>query len=143
VAEPSDVWYRIYEKAGAHGPEALTKTERTLYRVNVFLTDFENGGLSGFLYNVSPSQGASWAELRSIAAAVAAVGDADTAAALEDAAVQLEAHPCSEQSTWAAFMLAAMPASDTLESRLSVRVNSLWERLEGFTLESAAALSQD
>lgn len=47
--ESYELWNELLERSSAAGFESLTPVERTIARVNVFLCDFDNGGLSGFL----------------------------------------------------------------------------------------------
>jgi hypothetical protein len=131
--EPCDVWNRILERAGST-LAGLTAAERIVYRVNVFLVDVEMGGLSGFLYNISPSSGRRWSDLRETAEAVESVGHVRTAALLRDLAARLEALPSGGTTTWGEFFA---PLEGHLETDVVPAVNGyiedLYSKLEAFT----------
>lgn len=72
----------IFDKVMRSGMEALSPSERELYRVEDFINGFENGGLSGYFYNTLP-------DLDGIHAAVVAMrqnGLSELADLLEEAA---------------------------------------------------------
>jgi hypothetical protein len=131
--EPYEVWNSVLERAG-NSLARLAPNERIIYRVNVFLCDLEMGGLSGFLYNVSPTDGGSWSDLRETAEAIETVGHLGCAATLRDLAERLERLP-SFSTTWDAFLA---PLREHLESNVGPVVNGyigdLYADLETFTI---------
>ena len=137
MQEPEEVWNGIIDRASSQGIEKLSPHERTIYFVNWYLTDYEGGGLSGFLYNVSPVQDvhSSWVELRSVADAVEEVGGSISTEILRDVAQHVERVDVGETSTWEEFWNAVVPEGllETAELRLDAEVPVLWEMLEQFT----------
>jgi hypothetical protein len=103
-----------------------------MYRVNRFLIDLDNGGLSGFLYNVRPAQAAGWSELHPTADAVAEVGDAHSAHALREVAALLEALPFPGSSGWGEYLVPIRKELGELESTLTQSSEALWAMLEAF-----------
>jgi hypothetical protein len=131
--EPYEVWNNVLERAG-NSIARLAPNERIIYRVNVFLCDLEMGGLSGFLYNISPTDGGNWSALRETAEAIETVGHLGCAATLRDLAERLERLP-SFSTTWGAFLA---PLAEHLKSDVGPVVKGyiedLYADLETFTI---------
>jgi hypothetical protein len=133
--EPCDVWNGILERGGST-LAGLTPSERVIYRVNVFLVDVEIGGLSGFLYNVSPSSGGRWSDLGETADAVESVGHPACAALLRDLAVRLESLPPTGAASWGEH---PAPLDEHLATVVTPAVKrsigDLYSKLEAFTAQ--------
>jgi hypothetical protein len=137
--EPWEVWNAIIDKRIEVGLAGLTDRERTVFLVNTFLCDFENGA---YLYNLSPTDGGrQWAELRSVADAVEAVGENATATVLREMATLFEGADVSAAATWRDFIALADPDGKRvqLEAALHQRRGDLWDRLGEYTVEHFGA----
>jgi hypothetical protein len=97
-----EVWSRILTRA-RDSFSGFEPHERIIFRVFIFLTDLEMGDLTGFMYNISPSDGPRWSELRETADAVETIGHVACAATLRDLAERLEALP-PFSTTWGEFL---------------------------------------
>lgn len=128
-----EIWNEILERGGV-SLASLSSEERTIYRVNCFLTDAE-GGLSGFLYNISPPPDLNnWSELLETAAAVEAVGNAVCAATLRELADLLLRLPSRSASTWVDFLKPVeQELKATFEPQVERCINELWAQLGAFT----------
>jgi hypothetical protein len=144
--DPDDVLTSILDKATGAGVKALTKGERTLYYVNVFLIDCDNGSLSGFLYNACHDDtGSPWHAVEETIKALRTLQEDAAAAALERAFELVTGAPMSPDCTWEQYLAKADRSSelDTLASELSELSEDLWERLEGAASSLAAANESD
>jgi hypothetical protein len=130
--DPADVWDAVVAKLARSGRESLSRSERTFYLINRLVVDFDVGGLSGFLYNTSPSSQSAraWTELRATAEAVESVGSPEIGSALRQAADLLEALPVSGRGTWDTFLRPIESQLQALESTLCVPMEALWDRLD-------------
>jgi hypothetical protein len=75
-----DTWNAVLAKEAKSGVTGLSDQERTIYFVNRFTCDFSNGGLIGFLYNLSPQ----WGLLGSFEEEIRRVGCDSIAAMIAD-----------------------------------------------------------
>ena len=129
--EAPDIWNRILDREAQSGVAALSLEERRIFYVNRFLLDYENGGLSGFLYNVSPENGTEWLELRSTIDAIAFFDRPEVARALEGALNIVERDGPSGP-TWGAFVSArdAEGQLDVIDREVGRCYADLWEDIE-------------
>lgn len=138
MAEPWEVWNQIIEKASSRGVADLNDFEENIYRVNIFLCDMDNGGLTGFLYNVSPSSTATteWSDLRQTAKAIKIMGVSACADALFQAASCFESVSNAE-NTWRNLLEDPKLAEliKAIEQPVKEAIPELWEKLEDFTLQ--------
>ena len=74
-----DTAQAILERECRDGRVSLTPLELDTFHVYRFLCEFENGGLSGLLYNISPE----FVELQSLSSVVRRLGRADLASLLD------------------------------------------------------------
>jgi hypothetical protein len=103
--------------------------------VNRFICEFSNGGLTGFLYNLSPS----WDLLCSFEEEIRRVGCEWIAAEIAEVRTVFTRAATLEErkETWSAY-LARLDPSERLRSldlKLTGADGELWERLEDFTKE--------
>ena len=122
-------------KEAQSGIASLSSQERTIYFVNRFICDFSNGGLTGFLYNLSPE----WELLGSFEEEIRRVGCESIAVVIAEVqTVFLIAGKLEERKeTWSAY-LARLDPSERLRSldlKLTGADGELWERLQDFTRE--------
>ena len=83
MIDAATVWELVAARVARSGPESLSPAERRFYWVNRSLVDLDVGGLSGFLYNLSPSAlGARWDDLRAAADALQESGATGVLAAI-------------------------------------------------------------
>lgn len=134
-----EVWNAIIERADAQGEGSLSLKERRIYLVNLFLIELESGGLSGFLYNVSPeADERNWERLRDTAEAVRSFGNQHVAEQLVRFANLLEKLPeRSAGSTWRDYLLARELTDAILEEAeddLRKHSGILWDDLEAAAL---------
>lgn len=126
--DPSVIWSRLLDRATTHGIDTLSANEQRIVRVNRFLVDYENGGLSGFLYNLSEYTDDHWTALRDTIAALSSFGRREIAALLQEALVIVE-RGGPRGPTWRAF-IDARDADGRLVSadrELADLVEVLWD----------------
>jgi hypothetical protein len=130
--DSADALNQILDKHANAGLSALTADEQALCRINVFLIDCDNGGLSGFLYNsCHDDAGPLWRPLEETVKALRALGQKDIAAALQRALELVTGVPMLSEETWGEF-LARADVSDELEaldSEISDAAEDAWEKL--------------
>ena len=113
--------------------QPLTPRERLIWSVGTFATDLEMGGLSGFLYNVSPDAGevqGDWTRLRELVAGLELIGAMSTARVLADLLPRLEAS-ATDDGTWGGFLEARSLELDDLEPELET-YDELFGRLDAY-----------
>ncbi|MCZ7686504.1 MAG: hypothetical protein M5U28_50240 [Sandaracinaceae bacterium] len=132
--ESYEIWNALLERTTAAGLESLTPVERAVVRVNCFVYAVDNGGLSGFLYNIEGGGSEpTWSELRAVAEAVRQVGALECAGALVDLAVLVEGSAARAPPTWEALLESLGTAFERLEQRIEAYVPQLWDQLEAYT----------
>ncbi len=137
--ESYELWNDLLERSSAAGLASLTPVERTITCVNVFLCDFDNGGLSGFLYNVHPrGSDTAWSELRAIAEAIRQVGAPDCADALLEIAAAVEGSAAHAAPSWGALLEKVLSRRELLEPRIEDHIPQLWDRLDRYTQDHLA-----
>jgi hypothetical protein len=102
------------------GDAALTDRERLIWHVGQFATDVEMGGLSTFLYNVSPNASvpqSSWSRLRETIQSLSVIGATGAANVLASLVTRLEA-PAQDDGTWSGFLDARGVNLDDREDEL-------------------------
>ncbi|HVU17234.1 MAG TPA: DUF4375 domain-containing protein [Candidatus Didemnitutus sp.] len=133
--EVVDVWNAVLAKEARSGVASLSPNERTIYFVNRFICDFSNGGLSGFLYNLSPE----WASLGSFEEEIRRVGCDSIATVIADVRTVFQKAAALEvqKETWSAYLTRLDPTQtlSILNLKLSGADGELWECLETFTKE--------
>lgn len=131
------VWNDIIEKSQTTGAAALTAPERIVLLVNNFLIDFENGALSGFLYNASPtaSHGSDWSVLRDTTEALVCIGEGEVAALVQRAHTAVQATPNLGPTTWSEFLATLRPVGvvEQLHNEISHLIPGVWQSLCDFT----------
>lgn len=138
--KPWEIWNEISEQETKVGIAQLTAVERTISLVNSFCFELECGGLTGFLYNASPTSdgesywGNGWAEVEATAHAIEAVGDAVSAGRLREI-LQLVAKADTSAPTWGEFLNRADPEHrcNSIQPELYAQVEDLYKKLEAFT----------
>jgi len=130
-----DTWNAVLAKEAKSGFTSLSDQERTIYFVNRFICDFSNGGLIGFLYNLSPE----WRLLESFEEEIRRVGCESIAAAIADVRMVFQnAGELEERKeTWSDYLSRLDPSGRllSLDSMLTGADEELWGRLEDFTKE--------
>jgi hypothetical protein len=133
--EIADVWNAVLAKEAQSGVASLSSHERTIYFVNRFICDFSNGGLSGFLYNLSPE----WALLASFEEEIRRVGCDTIATVIADVRTvfQMASELEERKETWSAYLARLDPQERlrSLDLKLTGADGELWDRLEEFTRE--------
>lgn len=128
-----DIWNAVLEKASVAGLQALSPSEKTIFHVNRFIVDFTCGGLSSFLFNISPD----WSAVIDLASEVRKIGAADIAVLLDRVVVILSQSAASEarNETWAEFLKRVDPDDELhlVETKLDGADDVLWTHLERFT----------
>jgi hypothetical protein len=130
------IWDSVVAKLSREGRDSLSASERTFYLLNRFLVDFEMGGLSGLLYNLSSASPSElrWEELRATAQAARSAGQPEAALTLEKVADLLEALPRVE-GTWESFLRPIAAQLPALEASLNASSEPLWDRLDELAAE--------
>jgi hypothetical protein len=129
----TEIWNRLLSLP----MQLMTEPERIVHAVNAFLIDFWQGG---WLYNVSPDlteHQQSWARLRSVAAAVAAIGARGVAERLTNIAEIVERVPGGrDDGTWGGFLESVDPQDriSALEREIDSELGAVYELLEAYTL---------
>lgn len=135
-----EVWNEVLVKDEA----SLTDPERTILLLNRLLGDLENGGLSGFLYDVSPDAPGAWSDgwidLRRTADALERAGGAPFATLLRRMAEALESVDRTDEDDgkgddWGDFLDRVEPEGllDDIERQLDV--GALWQCVSDFTTD--------
>ena len=131
--QPADRLNAILRNALVAGAASLTHRERSVFYLNVFLIEFDSGGLTGFLYNACRSEpGPEWTAVGNTIAALNAVDATPTALALSRALEILRAVPATpDDETWVAFLVQIDPAGelDAIHSQIETVSETLWDRL--------------
>lgn len=104
--------------------------ERLVLAIGRLATELELGGVTGYLYNVSPEAlqpQARWTELREVVAALRLIGAHVSADAFDDVLPQLEADK-PDDGTWGSFLESRDVDVDRLNDRLE-DTDALWDHL--------------
>ena len=110
---------------------ARNDRERTALVVGRFVTELEQGGLSAFLYNISPDASSSqclWSELRETVEALRRIEAGKTADALALLIPLLEA-PAPPGPTWQSFLQERGIDLNAYQTRLE-EPEELWAHLD-------------
>ena len=130
-----DTWNAVLANVAKSGVTSLSDQERTIYFVNRFICDFSNGGLIGFLYNLSPE----WRLLGSFEEEIRRVGCGSIAAVIADVRMVFQnAGELEERKeTWSDYLSRLDPSGRllSLDSKFTGADEELWGRLEDFTKE--------
>ncbi|HEY9760225.1 MAG TPA: hypothetical protein V6C97_34025 [Oculatellaceae cyanobacterium] len=104
-------------------------------------------GVSGALYNVSPTLGFDqhqWNDLRAITDAVRSIGDHESAQLLLKAADVFETLPEPLQATWEKFMNSATSQlSEGFWEALESRIPDIYDSLEVYTATYLSSKNQE
>lgn len=132
-----EVWNEVLVKDEA----SLTDSERTILLVNRLLTDLENGGLSCFLYHVSPdglaTRSDGWNDLRRTADALDRAGGAPFATLLRRVAGALDSadENGGKGGDWRDCLDRLEPEGSLADIERQLDVGALWRRLSDFTAD--------
>jgi len=132
MKDAADILNAILNAAGTNGPAALTGQERVLFHANVFLIEFDMGGLSGFLYGARRSgPGSDWSAVAQAILALEQLQEPSTAAHLRRALEIVEAIPVVEDGTWGRFLAEVDPDGElnALDSQIGEASKRIWDRL--------------
>jgi hypothetical protein len=135
-----DVLKRVLRDV-SKGVNTLSAPERTLYYVNNFSYEYDNGGLSQFFYNCDCE--ASF--LKATESALVEVGAVKTAGILRSAASLFTSPPDGTLgSTWGQYLKAVDPKGrlQDLDQQLPVEDEELDELLEQFVLNNRHELQE-
>jgi hypothetical protein len=112
---------------------SLTDQERLVCSVGDLASELEMGGLSAFLYNVSPSAAApgnTWVELRETVRSLEAIGANKTAVVLASLLPLLETRAQGD-GTWSGFLAARGVELDQPKAQLEDS-DQLWAYLDSY-----------
>ena len=127
----------IWNKLLSTPMQLMTEQERIVHAVNVFWIDFQQGG---WLYNVAPPDETGyqhWVHLRSVAAAVAAIGAPGVAERLTKIAEIVERVPEGrDDGTWGGFLESVDPQGriSALEREIESELGTVYQLLEAYTV---------
>jgi hypothetical protein len=122
----------LFDRYAGRLEMAANERERTVSLVGRFLGDVEQGGLTGFLYNIGPDASSSrrrWSELRETVEALKRIGAAKTADVLAPLIPVLEAP--SSASTWGVVLEEKGLDAERDPQRLE-EPPEVWSRLDDF-----------
>ena len=143
MREDWEIWNEVLNRATTGGVHSLNDKEQAVYLVNGFLTDFENSGLSGLLYNLSPSEGHrsdDWSELRATAAALRSVGAMGAADEILNLAKTLESIESSVGNLGDFLSQVSPGLLSSVEASLASTAPDIWELLSSYTQAQRASL---
>lgn len=126
-----DTCQAILELEVKSGREALDGKSLMIFQVYRFLCDYENGGLSGYLYNLSPE----WGDISELATIATTLKHPELADALTKVTEIARRGPSDYEGTWDGWLSQADPANelDKHDETISGRYNDLWDDLEILT----------
>ena len=121
----------ILERECRDGRSSLTPQELDTFHVYRFLCEFENGGLSGLLYNLSPE----FVDLQNLTLVVRRQGRLDLAMLLDSVFDIASRGPTDFQGTWDGWLAVADPEQriPDLGERISGCYELLWDDLPTLT----------
>ena len=117
----------ILERECRDGRVSLTPREQDTFHVYRFLCEFENGGLSGLLYNLSPD----FVDLQSLSSVVRRLGRADLATLFDSAFDIVSRGPTDFRGTWSGWLSVTDSEQriPNLDERISACYEILWDDL--------------
>ena len=126
-----DLAQSILERECRDGRDSLSPQEIDIFHVYRFLCEFENGGLSGLLYNLSPE----FAELQSLSSVVRRLCRDDLATLLDSVFDVASRGPADFHGTWSDWLSVADPEQriPDLDERISGCYEALWDDLPRLT----------
>jgi hypothetical protein len=127
------LYTELFDRYSGHVEMARNDRERTVLMVGRFVSDLEQDGLSGFLYNISPDVSSPqhlWSELRDTIGALRLVGAVRSADALALLIPVLET-PVSSGPTWQSFLEARGLNLNACQATLEAP-RDLWTHLDEF-----------
>jgi hypothetical protein len=128
-----EIWDMVIEKETKYGLDALSKKEATIYHVYRFCGDFDNGGLTGFLYNLSPD----WNLIHLLQEEMRNIGCPEISNILAKVASLFDCPKASsiKEKTWEEFLVRIDPQNslDQFCDQLSSCLEDYWGTLEAFT----------
>jgi hypothetical protein len=130
-----DTCQAVLEREAKLGRNALDEQATAIFHIYRFLCDYENGGLSGFLYNISSE----WDDLTSLGAIAARLDHPKLAAAISEAESVARSGPDDFQGTWGGWLEATDPAKrlEEIDGTISEHYQDLWDDLERLTASPA------
>lgn len=128
-----DTCQDILELEAKSGRDALDEKGAKIFHVYRFLCEYENGGLSGFLYNISPA----WKDLTDLSTIAADLKRPEIAEAIGKVEVIMRRGPEDHQGTWGDWLDLADPKSELteLDQTISDYYEPLWEDLESIAAD--------
>ena len=118
----------VLEREAKLGRAALDESSATIFHVYRFLCEYENGGLSGFLYNISPE----WDDLSSLSEIAARLNHPELAASISEVESVARSAPEDFKGTWSGWLEVTDPANRLaeIEDTISEHYQDLWDDLE-------------
>ena len=118
----------ILEREAEFGRNSLDEQATAIFHIYRFLCDYENGGLSGFLYNISSE----WDDLASLGAITARLNHPELAAAISEVESVARSGPDDFQGTWGGWLEATDPEKRLAEidDTISEHYQDLWDDVE-------------
>ena len=123
-----DTCQDVLEREAMSGRGALDEKSTRIFHVYRFLCDYENGGLSGFLYNISPR----WDDLGDLRTIADKLNHPELATALAEVSEIVRSGPEDHRGTWSEWLELADPADrlTPLDQAICDHYGSLWDDLE-------------
>ena len=123
-----DTCQDVLEREAKSGRGALDEKSTRIFHIYRFLSDFENGGLSGFLYNLSLG----WDDLRELQTMADRLNHPELATALAEVLEIVRRGPEDHRGTWSEWLQFADPTDrlTSLDQTIFDHYGSLWDDLE-------------
>jgi len=123
------------------GRDALDENSTTIFHLYRFLSEYENGGLTGYLRNIAPA----WDDLAQLCDIVVGTGYAELAHALVQVHSIVARGPADPTGNWDEWLRQADPDGTLsgLDETISEGYDLLWHELEELTPEEDEELLED
>ena len=124
-----DYCQSVLEKECRQGRASLDPIESECFLLYRFVCEYENGGLSGLLYNISPD----WEYLVSLASVLRKKDDPTLASLIEEAHAVVASGPSDYQGTWSGWLDLADPKKKLpkIDDAISPKYSVIWRHLKG------------
>ncbi|RYD25210.1 MAG: hypothetical protein EOP87_24830 [Verrucomicrobiaceae bacterium] len=122
-----DACHAVLETEARSGRGALDEKSTVIFHIYRFLCEYENGGLGGFLYNISPE----WDDVAALGGIASDLGRAELAQALERVHAIMKRGHDGDSGTWEEWLEATDPEYELeeLDEEISDSFGMLWDEL--------------
>jgi hypothetical protein len=126
-----DICQEILDKEVSIGRAAMDEGELQIFHIYRFFCEYENGGLSGFLYNISDQ----WSDITDLARFVEALERRELASELIAVEKIVRRGPMDYEGTWDGWLSLTDPDDSLVgcDQRISNLYEGLWGDLESLT----------